>query len=225
MYPPKALTNRLEFAHGPTCDKSGFALGQGFRHLSLTTPEKAEMPSGVPDCIPSLTFRPVPPRIGPLFFGHGSGLGQRLAYVRHDSAFHFASAAEWVESRAITTLNRGRKPCSKPNSFSRRFSQPACRAALPAQTPNALSSVLVSVQRRRPSLTTTWQPARSSAQLAARSATTLAFAVDLNRASGRTVSHRKSHQKPSGAQPRVVFSRLRPGPGATEGGEPCSRKS
>lgn len=225
MFPRKPLEFRQVFAQRAGGAETGFAPKQTFG-------QDADIggcgPKGLAsDCYPFPSTWPGPLWVGPIFSVErglaSAGFRQRRADRAGYGEFHFSSGGKAVESDAITTTIRGNLSCGKLSPFfssCRSACRPACktprRAALPVQRlaqpsltrPKAISSMVPSLAVLRALPLAAFRPA-------CRPATDLTAAF----AASTTIRKGQSGQSPAGPLP------FAPAPRASEGREPCSRRS
>lgn len=168
MFPRKPLFPRQVFAQASALGETGFAPTRGFRQDgSVGGPD----PKGhAPHCYPFPSDWPGPLWAG-LSFGRVQRRGRVFARPTGNGDFDLASAANPVESGAITTKARGKISCgnSSPSSFLSPCRWPAAcktplRAGLPVRRLARLSPMPPKAMRLTARLSAdlpAWQPAAS----------------------------------------------------------------
>lgn len=129
MFPRKPLFPRQVFAHASLRGETGFAPTQGLRQDGSVG---GSDPKGhAPHCYPFPSDWPGPLWAG-LSFGRVQNLGRVSARSAGNGDFHLVSAANPVESGAITTNSRGRPSCG---NLSLSFFLSPCRWPAACKTP------------------------------------------------------------------------------------------
>jgi hypothetical protein len=169
MFPRKPLFPRQVFAHASARGETGFAPTHGFRQdIQIGGSD----PKGhAPHCYPFPSDWPGPLWAG-LSFGGNPRAARLFANPASNGDFHLVSAANPVESGAITTNARGRTSCG---NLSLSFFLSPCRwpaacktprlAGLPARRLARLSPMPPKAMRltaRSSAVLPVWQPAAST---------------------------------------------------------------
>lgn len=203
-------------ADGPARPTMAIAWPCRIQDADLMTSETAGPAYSCQDCYPSLTLLPGPRWTGHFFKTPCVPGRQSIAGPARCAVFCFPIAQKSLKTVPTTTLTRGSHTCAK-SSFSPLF-QPPSPLAWP-MTANVPSLARPAARRLPLPRTATFLPVPSQAARLAPCATR--SPTSAAKANAPASAARPTHERPSGAAPRVAVSHSDAPPRRA----PCSRRS